>query len=141
MGFFSERFQKQAAIRKIAVSDDEELRKAADDRYEAASLAAAVAEDQGAPEDVRKAAVQDPEWYLEGAGVDIAADLKLTGGDDASLFPDEIEKSYVGFAKLVSKLMAEGKTRDQAEGIAADAGRKKYGARFGQAARSGTKLG
>jgi hypothetical protein len=143
MGVFSDRIQKQAAVRTIAVrSDDEELQKAIEDRSEAMSLAFAVAGDVDEP--LAKAIANDPEWYLEGAGVDVAADLG--DAEVETLLPDRggedfLEKAYTGFAKGVAKLMSEGKSRKEAEGIMADAGRAKYGSRFDHAAASGTKLG
>jgi hypothetical protein len=49
--------------------------------------------------------------------------------------------TYVGFEKLVQRIMAKGKSRKDAEAIAASIGRAKYGAgKFQKAAASGHKL-
>jgi microsomal dipeptidase-like Zn-dependent dipeptidase len=48
---------------------------------------------------------------------------------------------YVGFEKLVQRIMAKGKSREDAEAIAASIGRRKYGAaKFQAAAAHGHKL-
>jgi hypothetical protein len=50
--------------------------------------------------------------------------------------------NYIGFEKLVQRIMSKGKSRAQAEAIAAFVGRRKYGAKnFQKAAASGKKLG
>lgn len=149
MGAISDRIQKASAVRAIASqSDDEALQKAADDRAEAYGLAMAVAKsfhDGEVPQGLHEDIVEDPTWYLEGAGVDVAAELG--DADDESLLPDDVsksedvEKSYVGFAKLVAKFMSEGVPREKAEARAASIGREKYGSRFQGAAEAGRKLG
>ena len=50
--------------------------------------------------------------------------------------------TYVGFAKLVQRLIAQGKTPEEAKAIAASIGRRKYGAKkFNAAAAHGKALG
>ena len=49
--------------------------------------------------------------------------------------------AYIGFKKLKSRLQAKGKSADQAAGIAASVGRKKYGdKKFARAAAAGKKM-
>lgn len=52
----------------------------------------------------------------------------------------ELQEAYVGWEKLVAKLMTQGKSKEEAERIAASIGQKKYGkAKFQKAATLGKK--
>lgn len=55
---------------------------------------------------------------------------------------DRVDLAYIGFDALVAKLMKKGKSKKEAEKIAAAIGRKKYGAaKFQKAAAKGRSLG
>jgi hypothetical protein len=54
----------------------------------------------------------------------------------------KVKGKYMGFKELVKKLIAEGKSKEEAMAIAADIGRKKYGGKaFQAAAAKSRKMG
>lgn len=113
MAFLSERVEKQAAVHMIAQSTDEELAKAADERYEGIKLAMALANHIHAdkvPLSVRKMIYEDPDGFLENAGSVIAEEL----GDKPaeSLLPDSITKAGDRMAQVKQAMAAAKKKYD-----------------------------
>lgn len=131
MGFIETAAEAELARHALARRPEEEVHKTIESRAETMQKALDLAADDfggDIPDDTHVQIFMNPQEYIDGAEVPVEKDRK--GLDEAT------QKAYMGFDKLVAKLVSEGKTEEQAKRIAASIGRKKYGAQFNAPASS-----